>query len=267
MLAHSGSKLTSAREFVDVCEEQGIQLNDGLISSHYTTQYRPARKLLAVAAWLLREGPPGMALANTIIEETVHPGDDVSSILRRVINTTINPLDVVPGFSFSRHSDRVANSCRFAETDFARTLNAIKQMQVDNKPPGEYGGEIFVDEDGQAVILRKSKGFSSGLALADSSIGGTLVPKGALLYVETPEGRQGYNILPGDRFHIRPMDDVVDIGMTRLTGFASSPGQREIHHLAEFEAGEEAYALLTTIGANALQPLVQTAVDSLAIAI
>ena len=117
---------------------------------------------------------------------------------------------------------------------------------------------------GNAVVaLRKANNFASSMAVSDKLfIDGVPIVPGALLSIDTADVTLNYDVLPEDRFTVRPISDIRAIGLGRFTAFACEPGQRAIDDSMYRLAGRSSSPLFDTLAPSSLQPLVQSAVPA-----
>ncbi len=249
----------TTKQFVDACAQQGVDLETRLRRVARDCPSWPAHMLASAAAEILREGDAA-TLANRVIEWPVYSEDDVSRIMQHIINQSVEPPNLDTPIRFPRQARQTANTCSAAEYGFASTLHSIQEGVVHSL--SGYGGEIFVDENGAASIVVKGTGYSSGLGVTEVRIGDVTFNPGSLYYVDTKEHYQDYFALPPG-WRVRPLSDITGISFARLSSFAVSPSQRQIADWPTEDMDTPARHLITNIATEELQPLVQTAVDTL----
>ncbi len=245
-------------QFEDACNVQDVYLDYDLRIASMLIKHKNAREYAPEIADLLMRGRTN--LASEIIEDPVYPEDNICVILRSLINASIQPPEIQPGILSSEASTFTdSRRCIEAEDVFALTLNELSSFNHGDSV--NQGGEIFIDESGQAAILRKASGFSSAILLKKVFIGGIPMPIGSLLHLEAGDVLSGYNVLPRDRYRVRAASEITKIAIVRLSAFASDPAQREIGADSLKAVGEEANQLITNLKVEDMQPLVQRVLE------
>lgn len=212
---------TTWETFHAYCLEQGITLQDGVRDRVPTDPRRSLYYAMLGAAHLLRSEPK-TKLANRQLPANPVPKDKVAEQLRTMINHSIQPLRAAGPTAFKTTGPtRPVDICADAEVYFG---NHLIELQA---PPANAADSLhtylFVDKKRRPILLRKTTGAHSALALTDITINGIPYPSLSLLRMDAPEALQDEPV------HIRPVSEVRDVAFMRVTSFCLPPDQRALY--------------------------------------
>lgn len=218
------SGITSLDRIRAAYEEQSAGL-DPLVTNTSVQDlglvYAPHSTLKAIAycGRKLRRAP-GEALATKAIGIPDDIKDDpVGSALIEVINASVEPVNGVEGRTFNCRGGLGSGACSYAEDAFAGVIaNLLKKREGGELEEGK-GVQVFVDDEGLPVLLRKFDGETTALALETVVISGIPYPKGSILRVgaDTSQDQFGGSL---SAVEVYPTSKLGIVAFSRLSGFA-----------------------------------------------
>lgn len=229
--------IVSLREFMTVCEQQDVQLDEDclepVISRQPTTgkghEPTPMFGVIAEAGRLLRKESDRSLASQPIRNLKPFNGDVAATTLANIINASIEPVSPAEDiFSFDCRDRLNINACPYAELGFAATYKDMRRMtQIDI-----FGGcEIILDKTDQPVFVRKAEGVASGLSLKPFVVNGIPYPAGSIARVEldtdyTDEDNHKVPVVCGGEIDVVSHEAITGVAFRRLSAFALPPGQR-----------------------------------------
>lgn len=240
-------------QFADTYSEAGYEPDPSLgiaaqrigIDDHNSFSFSPAHAAFTKASSILRmSGRSKRPLIKPVGEDPTliyeMPVDSATSQLLDLVNSTVGTeYTTQPDAMFKSGLVHQADSCGFAEAAFA---NTVARMEKDfdaewvSQPeaPSYSGFTLFTGKDSRPIILRKKQGIPTGMALEPLAINGAFYPAGSLVRVTTKDEKylQGvaltHHTMPVAKpgVDVLPVTAIKNIGVTRLTLFASPPVER-----------------------------------------
>lgn len=227
------------RGFARECRRQGVVVEtaiqwaaaDKRTGDAYVYTRTSLLAAVAEAGRLLRKNPE-VELANNSLELKRLITDDIAALtLAKILNDSQRrvPSD---GMRTAIHCTRApwVASCDAAESGFVNVF-----LTLCNERRLGAGSQIFINDNGEAVFIRKG-GITSALSLQEITINGVRYPAGSLLSLESlPDYRfengnycsQPRARVPNMGVEAVPVELVASAAFMRLSAFAYPPQQRD----------------------------------------
>lgn len=230
--------MITTEQFLGICHDQDVTLYFDPTRHPETYKfevktYEPQGILTAISeAGRVLRTKPGSELADRHLRPNrLTNADFGASVLISVINDSLSSES--PNnhnlFSIDCENVRSIDVCEFAETSFAKTIQALK------KPfaiPGMLGSDIVLDEADNPLFIRKNLGVSSALSLQPFVVNGVRYPAGSLARLELltdpyyDRTKQVHPSPPFDSINVVRASDITALSFQRLSAFSFPQGQR-----------------------------------------
>lgn len=219
-------------EFTKVCIQQDVNYTSDVFQQYTGLHPRddPVWLVLQHVGRRLRKSP-GEVLADRPIRGEELSADTATSVLRTIINCTVEQTPSNIGLAFFECSGAsTLGYCTAAESDFyllARHIELQAKLPVEDRTFQNRGCEIFTFQ-GVPLLLRKSTGNPSSLSLANLAVNRVIYPRGSFFRVDTVDDLAKGGDPKPDKNSLRVLDisEIAKISFGRLSLMAFRPDER-----------------------------------------
>lgn len=172
----------------------------------------PTRTLevLAFAGRLLRKDPNIELVDRAVIPTDYLPEGSTGRMLLDVLNASHTPVDGGDRPTFTCQMPIDVMACGYAEAGFLTAISRLRKEAVGHRTADRKPGHVtvFVDQEGDPLLVQKSDGERSALSVGEIVINGIPYPAGSLFGIRT---LLDYHVTRSDSRHLPQLNHQLSV--------------------------------------------------------